>query len=157
LLLQVLLEQTDGTSGSSDSDFAHCMTATCLRLLEDPEVRVRLAVGHAMAALAQQEGLPAYQQCRQPLLDSIYHNFVSGSPTSSGCSTPEPHLLAAATSSSYSSRPSDLTPGQHCNGPVSNKQYAGTVRRPTEHGTHLHDVCSLLMMLDLSRRHQHTL
>jgi hypothetical protein len=72
------LDQQASTSGSSDSEFAHYMTATCLRLLEDPEVRVRLAVGHVMAALAQQEGLPAYQQCRQPLLDSINHNFVSG-------------------------------------------------------------------------------
>lgn len=92
MLLQVLLEQTDGTNGNSDSDFAHYMTATCLRLLEDPEVRVRLAVGHAMAALAQQEGLPAYQQCRQPLLDSIYHNFVSGSATSSSRRTLPPQF-----------------------------------------------------------------
>ncbi len=53
------------------------MIAECLRLLEDSEVRVRLAVGTTLEALARKHGVSVFLQCRERVLHSIFSNFVS--------------------------------------------------------------------------------
>ena len=60
-----------------DAAFADAATALCIRLLEDDEPRVRLAVGKCMGALARAEGLRAWQAVRGAVLGSIERCWVS--------------------------------------------------------------------------------
>jgi hypothetical protein len=48
-----------------------------MRLLEDPEVRVRLAVGQLLRSLAMKHGLSVLQTCQDTVLNSIHTHFVS--------------------------------------------------------------------------------
>lgn len=68
---QVLTERCDVP------DFDQHLISECLRLLEDDEVRVRLAVGQLLRALTVKHGISVYEQCRQAVLQSIFNNFVS--------------------------------------------------------------------------------
>jgi hypothetical protein len=49
-----------------------------LSLLEDPEPRVRTAVGELLGMLASMQGTHVFMQVEQPLLASILRNYVSG-------------------------------------------------------------------------------
>lgn len=51
------------------------MTATCQRLLEDPEVRVRWAVGELLRALCEQLGISVWEKVQACVLESITRNF----------------------------------------------------------------------------------
>lgn len=54
------------------------MVLEAMRLLEDPEVRVRLAVGQLLRSLAAKHGLTVLQSCQDTVLNSIHTHFVSG-------------------------------------------------------------------------------
>jgi hypothetical protein len=57
--------------------FNDLMVAESLRLLEDPEVRVRLAVGQLLRSLAAAVGVAVLQACQDTVLNSIHTHFVS--------------------------------------------------------------------------------
>jgi hypothetical protein len=71
MLLQALIEH-----GSTRS-FEENMIAQSLRLLEDQEVRVRLAVGDVLKVLASRLGIAVYEQTHEVVLKSIKDHFVS--------------------------------------------------------------------------------
>lgn len=48
-----------------------------LILLEDPESRVRLAVGEYLGLLAQNHGIAVWEEARDSVLGSIEHSWVS--------------------------------------------------------------------------------
>lgn len=58
-------------------DFDNLMITESLRLLEDSEVRVRLAVGQLLRALATKRGVAVIQACQATVLESIHTHFVS--------------------------------------------------------------------------------
>eukprot|EP00775_Hariotina_reticulata_P005826 gene5826-6067_t len=75
--------------------FDELMVSESLRLLEDPEVRVRLAVGQLLRSLAAKLGVEVYQRCQKTVLESIHDHFDregegnrADSNFSSGFSTP---------------------------------------------------------------------
>lgn len=68
---QVLVDKCDVAC------FDDLMVAESLRLLEDDEVRVRLAVGQLLRALAGKHGLSVVEACQETLLGSITNHFVS--------------------------------------------------------------------------------
>eukprot|EP00879_Flechtneria_rotunda_P017789 GHRR01018648.1.p1 GENE.GHRR01018648.1~~GHRR01018648.1.p1 ORF type:complete len:558 (+),score=195.68 GHRR01018648.1:134-1807(+) len=121
---KVMVEQCD------IAGFDDLMIDECLRLLEDNEVRVRLAVGQLMRSLAAKLGVSVLQRCQETVLASIHNHFDregegsrADSTFSSGCITPtllpgnrfpaataaapigggpgSPNLLAALLQSSY--------------------------------------------------------
>lgn len=55
--------------------FDDVLTDECLRLLEDEEPRVRLAVGDCLHRLAVKLGPSVYERCRERLLASIHANY----------------------------------------------------------------------------------
>lgn len=57
--------------------FDDLMVSECMRLLEDGEVRVRLAVGQLLRSLAAKHGLSVLQACQDTVLNSIHTHFVS--------------------------------------------------------------------------------
>jgi hypothetical protein len=57
--------------------FDDLMVSEAMRLLEDPEVRVRLAVGQLLRSLAAKHGLSVLQTCQETVLNSIHTHFVS--------------------------------------------------------------------------------
>jgi hypothetical protein len=71
LPLQVLVDNC------SVQGFDDLMVCEALRLLEDSEVRVRLAVGQLLRSLAAKHGVEVYQRCQGKVLDSIHDHFVS--------------------------------------------------------------------------------
>lgn len=70
-LLQVLADETDMP------DYDDLMVSECLRLLEDSEVRVRLAVGQLLRSLAAKHGVAIIRECQGKILTSINDHFVS--------------------------------------------------------------------------------
>jgi hypothetical protein len=56
--------------------FADTATQLCMRLLEDGEPRVRLAVGRCLGALAARRGLAAWEAVRGAVLGSIERCWV---------------------------------------------------------------------------------
>jgi hypothetical protein len=68
---QVLVEKCD-VDGFDD-----LMISEALRLLEDDEVRVRLAVGQLLRALATKRGVSVMEACQETVLNSITNHFVS--------------------------------------------------------------------------------
>ena len=60
-----------------DAASADAATALCVRLLEDDEPRVRLAVGRCLGALARARGLRAWEAVRGAVLGSIERCWVS--------------------------------------------------------------------------------
>jgi hypothetical protein len=57
--------------------FSALMLSEALRLLEDDEVRVRLAVGQVLRSCAARDGLRVMQGCQDAVLNSIHTHFVS--------------------------------------------------------------------------------
>jgi hypothetical protein len=57
--------------------FGDLMINEALRLLEDDEVRVRLAVGQMLRALATKRGVSVMEACQETVLNSIKNHFVS--------------------------------------------------------------------------------
>lgn len=57
---------------------------------QDTEVRVRWAVGELLHVLSEQSGAAVWQHMKDPILDSIHNNFVSGKAPR----TPMPRLTA---------------------------------------------------------------
>ncbi|KAG2487842.1 hypothetical protein HYH03_013559 [Edaphochlamys debaryana] len=55
--------------------FTERLRLAAMALLEDGEVRVRLAVGEVLKALAQRQGLAVYEACAPGVLDSITRSF----------------------------------------------------------------------------------
>lgn len=53
------------------------MVSECMRLLEDNEVRVRLAVGQLLRSLAAKHGVTVIKQCQERVLASVNDHFVS--------------------------------------------------------------------------------
>lgn len=53
------------------------MQSEALRLLEDEEVRVRLATGQLLGALAAKKGPVVFKEARQRVLTSILEHYVS--------------------------------------------------------------------------------
>ena len=82
LLLQALVEH-----GSTRS-FDEYMIAQSMRLLEDQEVRVRLAVGDVLKALASKLGITVYEQTHEAVLKSIHDHFVSLAYLAQYCTCP---------------------------------------------------------------------
>jgi hypothetical protein len=70
-VLQVLVDSV------TISGFDDLMVSECMRLLEDDEVRVRLAVGQLLRSLAAKHGLSVLQACQDTVLNSIHTHFVS--------------------------------------------------------------------------------
>jgi hypothetical protein len=68
--------------------FDDLMVPECMRLLEDDEVRVRLAVGQLLRSLATKHGLSVLQTCQDTVLNSIHTHFVSGGNTLGGVWVP---------------------------------------------------------------------
>lgn len=68
---QVVLE-----SRKAGDSFHEFVLSESLRLLEDGEVRVRLAAAACMGALAAQHGIPIWLACKERVLTSIYTHFV---------------------------------------------------------------------------------
>lgn len=68
----------------ADAAFVDDMLATCQRLLEDGEVRVRWAVGELLRALCGVAGIAAWERTRDSLLESIRRNFDRDSAEPSG-------------------------------------------------------------------------
>lgn len=64
--------------------FDDLMVSECMRLLEDDEVRVRLAVGQLLRSLATKHGLSVLQTCQDTVLNSIHTHFVSAGTKSEG-------------------------------------------------------------------------
>lgn len=64
------------TAGVGDEPFTDAMIQTCKNLLEDPEVRVRWAVGELLRALCEQHGTIVWEAVKKRILDSIRENFV---------------------------------------------------------------------------------
>ena len=62
--------------GLSDDQLQDAATQACLELLEDSEVRVRLAVGGLLKALAADAGTVVWQHTQDRILTSIQVNFV---------------------------------------------------------------------------------
>ena len=60
-----------------DAAFADAATALCVRLLEDDEPRVRLAVGRCLGALARARGPRAWEAVRGAVLGGIERCWVS--------------------------------------------------------------------------------
>eukprot|EP00878_Enallax_costatus_P018771 GHUV01019781.1.p1 GENE.GHUV01019781.1~~GHUV01019781.1.p1 ORF type:complete len:295 (+),score=54.89 GHUV01019781.1:560-1444(+) len=56
-------------------DFDNLMVSECLRLLEDSEVRVRLAVGQLLRSLAAKHGVTIIEQCQERILSSVNDHF----------------------------------------------------------------------------------
>ncbi len=54
------------------------MQSEALRLLEDGEVRVRLATGQLLGALAAKRGPAVFREARSRVLTSILEHYVSG-------------------------------------------------------------------------------
>lgn len=61
--------------GHSSDSFDSYLVEECQRLLEDSEVRVRLAVGECLYELATKHGIIIFEQCSPCVLKSIYDNF----------------------------------------------------------------------------------
>jgi hypothetical protein len=59
----------------SEDTFDDATTAVCTSLLEDPEVRVRWAVGELLHALAQRDGAACWDRAVPAILASIRANF----------------------------------------------------------------------------------
>lgn len=81
-LPQVLVDRAarSRSSGSAGPQgFDALLLAECLRLLEDGEVRVRLAVGQLLRSLAAAHGQAVYAEAGPEVLRSIHEHFVSGS------------------------------------------------------------------------------
>lgn len=57
--------------------FDDLMISEAMRLLEDPEVRVRLAVGQLLRSLAAKHGLSVLEAVQDTVLNSIHTHFVS--------------------------------------------------------------------------------
>ncbi|KAI7841245.1 hypothetical protein COHA_005082 [Chlorella ohadii] len=70
--------------GLADTAFGEDMIAACQRLLEDPEVRVRWAVGELLRALCQQLGIAVWEQMQATILESIHRNFERDATEPSG-------------------------------------------------------------------------
>ncbi|PSC73633.1 ARM repeat-containing [Micractinium conductrix] len=64
--------------------FAADMIATCQRLLEDSEVRVRWAVGELLRTLCEQLGIRVWEETRECILQSIQINFERDATEPSG-------------------------------------------------------------------------
>lgn len=71
-----LLQELVASRAAGD-DFDALAESEALRLLEDKEVRVRLAVGQLLRALAAAQGVEVMERCQRRLLDSINEHFVS--------------------------------------------------------------------------------
>lgn len=78
LLLQVLVDSV------TIPGFDDLMISEAMRLLEDNEVRVRLAVGQLLRSLAAKHGLTVLQSCQDTVLNSIHTHFVSFSSSRNG-------------------------------------------------------------------------
>lgn len=68
-IAKVLVQYTES------ADFTDQLIAACLSCLEDTEVRVRLAVGVCLGALAAKEGIRVWERCENHVLRSILVNF----------------------------------------------------------------------------------
>jgi hypothetical protein len=71
--LQLLLERVREPPAGFDA----AMQSEALRLLEDPEVRVRLAAGGVLGALCGRRGVAAFREARRRVLTSILEHYVS--------------------------------------------------------------------------------
>eukprot|EP00798_Chlamydomonas_sp_ICE-L_P032290 gene32290-16856_t len=71
---KALISHLRATGYGEDEFELHCQHA-CLQLLEDCEVRVRLAVGDCLQELARHRGASVYEACHETILLSINENF----------------------------------------------------------------------------------
>lgn len=79
MVLQAILihtAQSNSNEGSSDA-FPDQALQGCLRLLEDSEPRVRLAVGECLGLMAQQRGPSVWEVSKDTILTSIEGSWVS--------------------------------------------------------------------------------
>ena len=61
---------------SSRQAFTKEILGSCNAALEDPEPRVRLAVGDCLGLLAAQQGTAVWDACRDAILGSIERSWV---------------------------------------------------------------------------------
>eukprot|EP00887_Chlorella_sp_A99_P007146 scaffold2.g7146.t1 len=101
--------------GHPDPAFAALMGQACCDLLEDPEVRVRWAVGEVFRVLAEQEGVEGWERARERVMGSIRENIdrdaadpsassrdpAGGSEMEDSSSNSSPDFLASLLQHSY--------------------------------------------------------